>query len=159
ILLASSKLGARVGLVTMAEAALYGFTDDPTFPFYSVACRVEWIPAYIERLTRDRVWDLSQRRTFEILIKVLLFFCLVRTSGLIKFEGVYKDVPHFAAVKWLVSKLNRILNRVPRGEGKPHRLAIYRFDRQRWFIATKNSARFSWKSNPTHRDVGLNLDF
>ena len=139
----------------MAEAALYGFKDDPQFPFDEVADKLKWIPNYIESLTSHRSRSFLQYSIFEVLINILLVFARARTSTLIGFitlEPLYTLIPPF------VNKLNAILKNLPSGRGKPHQLKIRKRMIGSWFITTKNSPRFIWKRQLTHREIGLNLD-
>lgn len=142
----------------MAEAALYGFNDDSTFPFQFVAEHVQWIPGYIEQLTLYAKRSRLNRSTYDALINTILVFARARTSALININGVYMGEPIYRLIPKFIKQLNKILDAVPNRQGKPHLLQIYRYDRDKWFVATKNNPRFIWKRPLTHREVGLNLD-
>lgn len=141
----------------MAEAALYDYQNDPEFPYTFVNPHISWIPNFINLRTPARGYDNLQANMYHSLINILLVFCRARTSTIV--IHTYSESSPSTIYCTLVNRLNDILDRVPNGEGRLHRLEIFRYTRFIWFITTKYSPRFIWKRNLSHREIGLNLDY
>lgn len=142
--------------LTMAEAALYGFKNDPRFPYEAIAEHLTWIPKYINELT-----PLHNPRChvmYHCLINILLVFSRARTSTLIYVDDKCHPPPS-ELYPVFVQRLNVILGLLPNGAGKWHKLEIFRYNRTDWFVTSTYSPRFIWCYQLTHRQVGLNLDF
>ena len=141
----------------MAEQALYGYNDDPEFPYEYIAKHISWVPEFIDNLTPDRARHGRQAHCYHFLINILLVFCRARTSTIVNPE-YYRPRLH-TVFRDFLARLNRILDTVPDNGGRLHRLELFRYTRRIWFVTTKYSPRFIWKQKLTHREVGLNLDY
>jgi len=141
----------------MAEQTLYGYKDDPVFPYAYVAKHISWVPEFINNLTPLRARDGLQAQCYHFLINILLVFCRARTSTIV--NPVNYKPPLYTVFSTFVARLNRSLERVPDGGGRLHNLEIFRYTRVIWFVTTRYSPRFIWGKTLTHREVGLNLDY
>lgn len=136
----------------MAEPALYGNNEDPEFPYEIIAKQITWIPEYIDQLTPKRRRDFKHMELYDTLLNVLLVFSRARTSALLH---LYPFEPaSYKIVKGLISRLNGLLLDA---KGQIHRLQIFRYDRQKWFIVNQFSPLFIWKRPLTVRETGLTL--
>src|SRR5271154_821889 len=141
----------------MAEQALYGYKDDPVFPYEYVAKHISWVPQFIDNLTPFRGHEVYQSCAYHSLLNILLVFCRARTSTIINHHSY--DPSSLKTHQRFIARLNGVLDNVPDGNGRVHRLEIFRYTRAIWFVTTKNNPRFIWKRRLTHREIGLNLDY
>jgi hypothetical protein len=141
----------------MAEQALYGYKDDPVFPYEYVAKHISWVPDFINNLTPLRGHEVSQACAYHSLLNILLVFCRARTSTII--NRVSYDPSSLKTYQRFIARLNGVLDKVPNGNGRVQRLEIFRYTRAIWFVTAKDNSRFIWKRRLTHREIGLNLDY
>lgn len=138
----------------MAEAALYGNKQEPAFPYEAIAKHLVWVPEYIEALTLKRGRNLNDSSFHIALINTFLVFIRARTSTLQLncFEKICRK---------FLNRLNRTLLSLPESlHAKHHEIEIVRrFNGRHIFITCKQSPRFNWNRELTHREIGLNLDF
>lgn len=128
----------------MAEQALYGNTHEPPFPFERIKEKLQWLPAYLSENIRNTAFDLDP------LLNTILVFARARTSTL-------QHIPMWTMLDDLLRRLNAAAASVGAGH---HRVELVPRGRgQGLFVTCRRSPRFNWTLNPSHLDVGRNLDF
>lgn len=133
----------------MAELNLYGNSKEPEFPFDLVRGKLDWVRELLAKAKND--WD--EQEKFPHRLNIILVFSRARTSTLVahSFLSEYKQ---------LINRLNELLKSVG---AEHHLLTVVRRGNGGYmapgFITCKRSPRFIWRSRPSHRDVGRNLDY
>ena len=129
----------------MAEEALYGNVCEPKFPFELVAKKLGSLTEDIESANRSGSYN-----DFPSMLNTILVWARARTA-----TWWTNDV--YGINETLVSSLNAILEDVG-ANATYHRLELVpRFNM--FFVTCRNSPRFNWSTQPTHLEIGQNLDF
>jgi len=126
----------------MAEQALYNNVNEPPFPFEAVRSHLTWLPAYLNQKIVFPSEDL------EPFLSTILVFARARTATL-------QGWPWYEDISVLARRLNSILKKVH----QPHHQIELVWRGGGFFVTCSQSPRFIWKTRPTHREVGRNLDF
>jgi len=138
----------------MAEAALYGYENDPAFPYEYGAQHISWVPTFIEKNAPTRGQDYHQQ-AYHSPFNILLVFCRAPTSTIA--NSYSHEPPEYKIYQRFVARLNDVLDKVPDGRGRMQQLQIFRYSRGMLFVTSKYSPQFIWKWRLTHREIGLNL--
>ena len=138
----------------MAEAALYGNPSEPTFPYEAVSKHLTWIPSYIEARTDKRGRNLRHNELYATLINIILVYARARTSTFFGNQDVQ-------IIRDFVKRLNKslFLTSSEFSGALHHKVEIVMRGHGGVFVTCSRSPRFIWKQHPTHREVGLNLDY
>jgi len=129
----------------MAGEPLYGNVSEPKFPFKLVANKLGWLAEEIESANHS-----GSCNALPSMLNAVLIWARSRTA-----TWWTNDV--YGINETLVSFLNSILEDVG-ANAAYHRLELVpRFNM--FFITCRNSPRFNWSTQPTHLEIGQNLDF